>query len=57
MAKKLKLIFKRGVSQTETKSKDLENEFMVAWGKDGGKRQGFWDGLVHTAIFTCYVHR
>ena len=30
---------------------DLENELMLAGGKDGGDSQGVWDGHVHTAIF------
>ena len=34
---------------------NLENNVMAAGvgdgGKDGGKRQGVWDGHVHTAIF------
>ena len=31
---------------------DLENELMVAGGKDGGGDSwGVWDGHVHTAIF------
>ena len=53
MAKKLKLIFKRGVSKTETKSKDLENEFMVAWGKDGGKGQL---GILRWTCTHCYIY-
>ena len=31
---------------------DLENELLVARGKEGGRdNKGVWDGHIHTAIF------
>ena len=37
--------------QNRKRLTDLENEHMVAGRKDGGKRQGVWEGHEHTAVF------
>ena len=38
--------------QNRKRLTDLENELMVAGGRDGGRdSQGVWDGYVNTAIF------